>query len=100
MDVEYALEDDRDRKLILTLINIERSKPSDLLFGMHALLTCLQRVPAVHKVPFTSQLWYCLRDYDEITCSSYLGNHLFDCIPKLENLVQLNVAYVANDKLW
>ena len=39
--IEFAVNDDKDRKIILTLINIENSKPSDFSFGIYSLLLCL-----------------------------------------------------------
>ena len=35
------LVEDKDRKLILTLINIDKLRQSDLFFGVHAMLDCL-----------------------------------------------------------
>lgn len=42
--IEQDIVEDKDRKLILTLINIERLKPSDLCFGFHALLDVISDV--------------------------------------------------------
>ena len=39
--IEFDVNDDKDRKIILTLINIEKSKPSDFSFGIYSLLLCL-----------------------------------------------------------
>ena len=39
--VENSLEEDKDRKLILTLINIEKHEQSDLFFGVLAILEVL-----------------------------------------------------------
>lgn len=48
--VEFAVNDDKDRKIILTLINIEHSKPSDFSFGIYSLLLCLANTPITRLV--------------------------------------------------
>lgn len=45
-------------------------------------------------------LWCGLWDYEEITSSKILQRHICDSIQNLGNLVVLNLAYIANDKIW
>ena len=42
LQLETQLMVDKDKKLILTLINIESIKMSDFLFGVHSLLKILR----------------------------------------------------------
>ena len=50
------VHEDKDCKLILTLINIERTRPSDFFFGVHSLFRMLAPT-AITKLPFSTKTW-------------------------------------------
>ena len=52
--IETCLSEDKDRKLILTLINIERTRPPDLFFGVHSLFSVL-RETNIAKLHFSNR---------------------------------------------
>jgi hypothetical protein len=57
--VESTVHEDKDCKLILTLINIERTKPSDFFFGVHSLFRVLSDMP-INRLPFSTRTWFCI----------------------------------------
>lgn len=95
---EKTLNDDRDQKLIKALINIERMKVSDIFFGVHALFAVLADTP-ISKLEFSAKLWVCLWDYEQIMQSSYIHDRVCESLPRIRNLVQINLPQVATDKL-
>ncbi|TRY81135.1 hypothetical protein TCAL_12677 [Tigriopus californicus] len=95
---EKTLNDDRDQKLIKALINIERMKVSDIFFGVHALFAVLVDTP-ISKLEFSAKLWVCLWDYEQIMQSSYIHDRVCESLPRMRNLVQINLPQVATDKL-
>jgi hypothetical protein len=56
IEVEKIVHEDKDCKLILTLINIERTRPSDFFFGVHSLFRMLAPT-AITKLPFSTKTW-------------------------------------------
>jgi len=96
--VETQLLEDKDRKLIMTLINIEKMRVNDFFFGVHSLLSIVQgcRLQNLH---FSKRLWFCLWEYGEITGSKRLSDTLCLSLPGLTNLTSLNIPHVANDRI-
>ena len=62
--VENQVHEDKDCKLILTLINIEKTKPSDFFFGVHSLFMILAETP-IAKLNFSTRMWFCLWEYEQ-----------------------------------
>ncbi len=87
----------QDLKLIRTLINIERHGTSDLFFGAHSLLEIFSNT-AIRRLPISGRLWQFLREYGELGGHFVVGDKLFESIPRMSNLVELNMAFVATDK--
>ena len=136
--IEFAVNDDKDRKIILTLINIENSKPSDFSFGIYSLLLCLSNTAitrfvkenmnakdfeiteivkkcivaqmnlnrkawtigsiCIFRIPFSTKLWFCIWEYEQLTTSNYLKYCLKESIPNLSHLVSMNLSYIATDQ--
>jgi len=96
--LERELLEDKDRKIIMTLINIEQMKVNDLSFGVHSLLALLQgsRMSQLH---FSKRLWFCLWEYGEISGSKRLTDTLCTSLPGLLSLTSLNLSHVANDRI-
>jgi len=98
IEVEKIVHEDKDCKLILTLINIERTRPSDFFFGVHSLFRMLAPT-AITKLPFSTKTWYCLSEFEQLTTCDHLLRVMIDSFPLLNSLTQVNLAYVASDKL-
>lgn len=96
--IEKAVHEDKDCKLILTLINIEKTKPSDFFFGVHSLFRALVDL-AITKLPFSTKMWFCIWEYEQIITCDYLQRCFSETIPRLGNIQQINLAYVATDKI-
>merc|ERR1719215_385922 len=96
--VETIALEDKDCKLILTLINIERTRPSDFFFGVHSMFRMLATTD-ISKLPFTNKAWYCLWEFEQLTTCDYLMRVMIDSIPLMNGLTQVNLDYVASDKL-
>ena len=62
--VETQLLEDKDKKLIMTMINIEHMRVNDFLFGIHCLLS-LVRGFQLSSLKFSRRLWFCLWEYGE-----------------------------------
>ena len=112
------VHEDKDCKLILTLINIERTKPSDFFFGVHSLFRTLAST-SITKLPFStstslisflvsmilwrncliSETWFCIWEFEQLTTCDYLQTVMVDSFPRLSELSQVNMAYIASDKL-
>ena len=128
--IEFDVNDDKDRKIILTLINIEKSKPSDFSFGIYSLLLCLAStsitrcvlctltdiVPTLanthqleidcnqkfvfnFRIPFSTKLWFCIWEYEQLTTTNHLKHCLTESIPDLKHLVSINFSYIATDQI-
>jgi len=96
--VELQLLEDKDKKLIMTLINIEKMKMNDFFFGVHSLLAILKG-SSIANLHTTKRLWYCLWEYEEITSSNLLSDTLCHSLPGLPGLVRLDLSHVASDRL-
>lgn len=96
--VEAMVHEDKDCKLILTLINIERTKPSDFFFGVHSLFRTLAST-SITKLPFSTKTWFCIWEFEQLTTCDYLQTVMVDSFPRLSELSQVNMAYIASDKL-
>merc|ERR1719244_132506 len=96
--VENQLVEDKERKLIMTLINIEKMRENDLFFGVHSLLSIVQcwRLPDIH---FSKRLLFCLWEYGEITGSLRLAETFCDSLSGLTYLTHLNIPHVATDRI-
>ena len=92
------VHEDKDCKLILTLINIERTRPSDFFFGVHSLFRLLATT-SITKLPFSTKTWYCLSEFEQLTTCDHLLRVMIDSFPSINYLTQVNLAYVASDKL-
>ena len=57
--VEQQLLEDKDKKLIMALINIESMRMNDFFFGVHSLLTIL-RGRNIANIHFSKRLNYCI----------------------------------------
>ena len=57
--VETQLMEDKDKKLIMTLINIEHMRVNDFFFGIHCLLS-LVRGFQLSNLQFSRRLWFVL----------------------------------------
>ena len=62
--VETQLLEDKDKKLIMTMINIEHMRVNDFFFGIHCLLS-LVRGFQLSSLRFSRRLWFCLWEYGE-----------------------------------
>ena len=62
--VETQLLEDKDKKLIMTMINIEHMRVNDFFFGIHCLLS-LVRGFQLSSLKFSRRLWFCLWEYGE-----------------------------------
>jgi len=98
IEVEKIVHEDKDCKLILTLINIERTRPSDFFFGVHSLFRLLATT-SITKLPFSTKTWYCLSEFEQLTTCDHLLRVMIDSFPSINYLTQVNLAYVASDKL-
>ena len=96
--IEAIVHEDKDKKLILTLINIERTRPSDFFFGVHSMLRMLATTE-VSKLPFSTKTWFCLWEFEQLTTCDHLLRVMIDSLPLMNGLTQINLAYVASDKL-
>ena len=52
--IEENVYQDKDHKLILTIINIEKCKPSDFSFGLHSLLAALSNT-GIPRLTFSNK---------------------------------------------
>jgi hypothetical protein len=52
--IEDSVFHDKDHKLILTIINIEKCRPSDFSFGLHSLLKALSNT-GIAKLTFSNK---------------------------------------------
>ncbi len=96
--IEAHIHDDKDCKLILTLINIEKSKPSDFFFGVHSLFETLAET-SISRLKITTRMWFALWEYEQLTINSYIHSCLSVSLPSMTSLTHLNIAYMASDKL-
>jgi len=96
--VETQLMEDKDKKLIMTLINIEHMKVNDFFFGIHSLLS-LVRGFHLSSLQFSRRLWFCLWEYGEITGSCRLSDALCSSLTGLSSLTALSLSHVATDRV-
>ena len=96
--VETIVHEDKDCKLILTLINIDRTRPSDFFFGVHSLFRVLATTD-ISKIPFSTKTWFCLWEFEQLTTCNHLLKVMIDSFPLMSCLAQVNLAYIATDKL-
>jgi len=96
--VETQLMEDKDKKLIMTLINIEHMKVNDFFFGIHSLLS-LVRGFQLSSLQFSRRLWFCLWEYGEITGSCRLSDALCSSLTGLSSLTALTLSHVATDRV-
>lgn len=96
--VETQLLEDKDKKLIMTMINIEHMRVNDFFFGIHCLLS-LVRGFQLSSLRFSRRLWFCLWEYGEITGSRRLSDALCSSLPGLSSLTSLSLAHVATDRI-
>ena len=96
--IENDITDDKDRKIILTLINIEKTNPSHFSFGVYSLLICLATT-RIARLPFSTKLWFCIWEFEQLTTSNHLRHCLSESIPKLTCLTTVNFAYIATDQI-
>jgi len=96
--VETQLMEDKDKKLIMTMINIEHMKVNDFFFGIHCLLS-LVRGFQLSTLQFSRRLWFCLWEYGEITGSRRLGDAICNSLPGLSCITSLSLAHVATDRV-
>lgn len=97
-NVETIVLEDKDCKLILTLINIERTRPSDFFFGVHSMFRMLATT-AITNLPFSTKTWFSLWEFEQLTTCDHLSRVMIDSFPLMNDLNQANLAYVASDKL-
>ena len=50
------------------------------------------------RIPFSTKLWFCIWEYEQLTTSNYLKHCLRESIPNLSNLVSMNLSYIATDQ--
>jgi hypothetical protein len=98
-EVEKQMEDDKDRKIILALINIERTRPPDLFFGLNSLLSVMQDT-GIRHLPISTRMWFCMWEFDQVTNSNIIQIKIGDTLHRMTNLVQVNLAHIATDELW
>ena len=96
--IETDINEDKDRKIILTLINIETTNPSHFSFGVYSLLVCLGST-RIARLPFSTKLWFCIWEFEQLTTSNHLRHCLNESIPKMVHLTAVNFAYIANDQI-
>jgi len=96
--VEKQLLEDKDKKLIMTLINIEHMKINDFFFGVHSLLSLVQGFE-LQSLKFSKRLMFCLWEYGEITSSKLMVDTLCSSLPGLSSITSLNIPHIATDKL-
>jgi len=97
-NLEAQLLIDKDKKLILTLINIESIKMNDFFFGIHSLLKILRGFH-INNLNISKRLWCILWEYEEILNRSLLRDAVMAAVPHLPFLSTLNLAYLADDRL-
>ena len=96
--IEAVVCEDKDCKLILTLINIEQTKPSDFFFGVHSLFRVLASTN-ITKLPFSIKTWFCIWEFEQLATCDDLQTVMVDCFPRMSCLTHVNLAYIASDKL-
>ena len=96
--VEVQLLKDKDQKLIMSLINIEKMNINDFFFGVHSLLSLVQGFE-IQTMKFSKRLMFCLWEYSEITNSKMLLETLCLSLPGLSSLTTLTIPHIATDKL-
>jgi len=96
--IEMDINEDKDRKIILTLINIESTNPSHFSFGVYSLLVCLAST-RIGRLPFSTKLWFCIWEFEQLTTSNHLRHCLNESIPKMTHLTAVNFAYIATDQI-
>jgi len=96
--LENQMSVDKDKKLILTLINIESIKMSDFLFGVHSLLKILRGF-AITDLAVSKRLWSILWEYEEILHQDLLKEALSDALPHLAAISTLSLPYLADDRM-
>eukprot|EP00088_Acartia_fossae_P038399 TRINITY_DN3979_c0_g1_i1.p1 TRINITY_DN3979_c0_g1~~TRINITY_DN3979_c0_g1_i1.p1 ORF type:complete len:617 (-),score=135.33 TRINITY_DN3979_c0_g1_i1:117-1967(-) len=94
--LESQLMVDKDKKLILTLINIESIKMSDFLFGVHSLLKILRGF-AITDLNVSKRLWLILWEYEEILHQGLLKQAISEALPHLAAISTLSLPYLADD---
>ena len=52
----------------------------------------------IFRIPFSTKLWFCIWEYEQLTTSNYLKHCLRESIPNLSHLVSLNLSYIATDQ--
>jgi len=97
-NLEAQLIIDKDKKLIMTLINIETVKLNDFLFGMDSLLRILRGFHLLN-LNISNRLWCILYEYEDIFHSKQLRDTVVEALPHLPCLVSLNLAYLAEDRM-
>jgi len=96
--MEVKLLEDKDKKLIMTMINIEQMKMNDFFFGVHSLLSLIQWFE-MQSLNFSKRLMFCLWEYSEITSSRLLVDTLCSSLPGLTSITSLHTPHIATDKL-
>eukprot|EP00092_Neocalanus_flemingeri_P009535 GFUD01010263.1.p1 GENE.GFUD01010263.1~~GFUD01010263.1.p1 ORF type:complete len:623 (-),score=247.21 GFUD01010263.1:60-1928(-) len=96
--VEVQLLEDKDKKLIMTLINIDQMKINDFFFGVHSLLSLIQGFE-LQTLKFSKRLMFCLWEYGEITSSKLMVDTLCTSLPGLSSLTTLNIPHIATDRV-
>ena len=96
--MEKAVHEDKDCKLIRTIINIERTTPSDFFFGIHSLFRMIAST-SISKLQFSTKTWFCIWEFEQVTEFHHLQTVMVDCFPRLPYLAKINLAYIASDKL-
>lgn len=96
--MEKAVHEDKDCKLIRTIINIERTTPSDFFFGIHSLFRMIAST-SISKLQFSTKTWFCIWEFEQVTEFHHLQTVMVDCFPRLPCLAKINLAYIASDKL-
>jgi len=97
-EVEVQLLKDKDQKLIMSLINIEKMNINDFFFGVHSLLSLVQGFE-IESMKFSKRLMFCLWEYSEITNSKMLLDTLCSSLPGLSSLTALTIPHIATDRL-
>eukprot|EP00090_Calanus_glacialis_P027302 TRINITY_DN4299_c0_g1_i4.p1 TRINITY_DN4299_c0_g1~~TRINITY_DN4299_c0_g1_i4.p1 ORF type:complete len:619 (-),score=259.77 TRINITY_DN4299_c0_g1_i4:96-1952(-) len=96
--VEVQLLEDKDQKLIMSIINIEKMKISDFFFGVHSLLSLVQGFE-IQSLKFSRRLMFCLWEYGEIANSKLLMDTMCSSLPGLSSLTSLNIPHISTDRL-
>lgn len=97
-DLESQLMVDKDKKLILALINIETIKMNDFFFGIHSLLKILRGFH-INNLNVSKRLWCILWEYEEILNRRVLRDAVSSALPHLPFIATLNLAYLADDRM-